>query len=291
MEPRDLIRSAKVSSLLLQEIQIPAKSSIPMHSHPSALFCMGLDGSCVEVYANRLQEYQRFTLEYLPMGHSHSLKVPLVNLRAFSVEIPPNWLDRIREYSLTVDQSIYTHRGLLGSLFMNLYKEFREMDTASPLAIEGITLEMLAEASRSRKGIVERHPPAWLKQALDLLQEHFSDHLSITQIATTVGIHPVHLTREFRKFHRCTIGDYIRKLRIEQACNALVHSDFSLAQIALSAGFSDHSHFSRIFKRFMRVTPTEYRAASGRESIGKSSDGSNNVDYPPAIAPITKNGS
>ena len=136
------------------------------------------------------------------------------------------------------------------------------MDTASPLAIEGITLEMLAEASRSRKVNVDRQPPRWLKQAIDLLKEHFSDHLTITQIATAVGIHPVHLTREFRKFHRCTIGDYIRKLRIEQACNALAHSDCSLAQIALSAGFSDHSHFSRIFKRFMRVTPTQYRAAS-----------------------------
>ena len=160
-----------------------------------------------------------------------------------------------------MDQCVFVHRGMLGCLFMNLYKEFREMDAASPVAIEGITLEMLAEASRSSKAIVDRRPPQWLKQALDLLQEHFSDHLTITQIATAVGIHPVHLTREFRKFHRCTIGDYIRKLRIEQACKALAHSDFSLAQIALSAGFSDHSHFSRIFKRFLRVTPTQYRAA------------------------------
>jgi AraC family transcriptional regulator len=262
MNSRDLIRSAKISSLFLREIQMAAKTNIPIHSHPSAIFCISLRGSCVEVYGNRVQEYQPFTLEYLPMDHSHSLKVPAVNLRSFSVEIPPSWLDRIREYSLIVDQCVYTHRGLLGSLFMNLYKEFREMDTASPVAIEGLTLEMLAEASRTRKVIVDRQPPRWLKQALDLLQERFSDHLTITEIATTVGIHPVHLTREFRKFHRCTIGDYIRKLRIEQACNALAHSDFSLAQIALSAGFSDHSHFSRIFKRFMRVTPTQYRAAS-----------------------------
>jgi AraC family transcriptional regulator len=235
-----------------------------MHSHPSALFCISLDGSCVEVYGNRLREYQPFTLEYLPMDHTHSLIVQAVDLRAFCVEIPPAWFDRIREYSLIVDQCVYAHRGLLGGLFMNLYKEFREMDAASPLAIEGITLEMLAEASRSRKMIVDRQPPPWLKQALDLLQECFSDHLTITEIASTVGIHPVHLAREFRKFHRCTIGDYIRKLRIEQACNALAHSDFSLAQIALSAGFSDHSHFSRIFKRFMRVTPTQYRAAARR---------------------------
>ena len=261
MKP-DILKSTKVSSLLLHEVQFPAKSSIPMHSHPSALFCMALNGSCVEVYGKRLQDYQAFTLEYLPMDHTHSLKVQAVDLRAFCVEIPGSWLDRIREYSLIVDQCVHMHRGLLGGLFMNLYKEFREMDTVSPVVMEGLALEMLAEASRSHKVIVDRQPPRWLKQAHDLLQEHFSDHLTINEIATTVGIHPVHLAREFRKFHRCTIGDYIRKLRIEQACNELAHSEFSLAQIALSAGFSDHSHFSRIFKRFMRVTPKQYRAAS-----------------------------
>ncbi len=262
MKPVDIIRSAKISSLLFQEIQIPAKSSIPIHSHPSALFCISLNGACIEVYGKRLQEYQPFTLEYLPMDQPHSFKVQTVDLRSFSVEIPPVWFDRIREYSLIVDQCVYTHRGLLGSLFMNLYREFREMDAASPAAMEGIVLEMLAEASRSRSAILDRQPQPWLKQALDLLQDRFSDHLTITQIATAVGIHPVHLAREFRKFHRCTIGDYIRKLRIEQACRALAHSDSSLTDIAISAGFSDHSHFSRIFKRFMRVTPTEYRAAS-----------------------------
>src|SRR5918996_492827 len=168
MKPPDIVRSIKVSSLHLNEVQFPAKSSLPMHSHPSALFCMCLNGSCVEVYGNRLQEYQPFTLEYLPMDHSHSLKVQAVDLRAFCVEIPTAWLDRIREHSLIADECVYTHRGLLGTLFMNLYKEFREMDAASPLAIEGITLEMLAEASRSRRVIVDRQPPRWLKQALDL---------------------------------------------------------------------------------------------------------------------------
>ena len=264
MKPFDIIRSTKISSLHLQEMRFPAKSRILMHSHPSAIFCISLSGSCVEVYGNQLRNYSPFTLEYLPMDHPHSLTMQAVDLHAFGVEIPPSWFDRIREYSLIVDQCVYKHQGLLGGLFMNLYKEFREMDAASPVAMEGIVLEMLAEVSRTRNAILNRKPQPWLKKALDLLQENFSDHLTITEIATEVGIHPVHLTREFRKFHRCTIGDYIRKLRIEQSCKALANSDFSLAQIALSAGFSDHSHFSRIFKRIMRVTPTQYRAASSR---------------------------
>src|SRR5437016_3953090 len=112
MKPGDVIRRTKISSFHLQEIQIPAKSNIPMHSHSCAIFCIALSGSCVEVYGKKLQQYQPFTLEYLPMDQPHSLTVQTVDLRAFSIEIPPFWLDRIREHSLVVDQCIHMHRGL-----------------------------------------------------------------------------------------------------------------------------------------------------------------------------------
>ena len=138
------------------------------------------------------------------------------------------------------------------------------MDEASPLAIEGLALEMLAEVSRRKVEVADRRPPRWLSQALDLLHEQFSEHLTIAYLATSVGVHPVHLAREFRKFYRCTIGEHIRQLRIEHACHELCVSTASLATIASAAGFSDQSHFSRIFKRLMQMTPAQYRAAFSR---------------------------
>jgi len=147
---------------------------------------------------------------------------------------------------------------------MKLYKEFREMDEASPLAIEGLALEMLAEVSRRKVKVADRRPPRWLSQALDLLHEQFSERLTIAYLATSVGVQPVHLAREFRKFYRRTIGEHIRQLRIEHACGELCVSDASLAAIASAAGFSDQSHFSRTFKRLMLMTPAQYRAAFSR---------------------------
>ena len=73
-------------------------------------------------------------------------------------------------------------------------------------------------------------------------------------------MHPVHLAREFRRFQRCTIGEYIRQLRIERACRQLHASDEPLATIASAVGFSDQSHFSRTFKRLIGMTPAGYRA-------------------------------
>jgi AraC family transcriptional regulator len=86
-------------------------------------------------------------------------------------------------------------------------------------------------------------------------------------MAAAAGVHPVHLAREFRRFERCTVGEYIRRLRIERACNELSNSNDSIAAIASGTGFYDQSHFGRIFKRVVGMTPIEYRANVSSQSL------------------------
>ncbi|MBA4183537.1 MAG: helix-turn-helix transcriptional regulator, partial [Acidobacteria bacterium] len=74
-------------------------------------------------------------------------------------------------------------------------------------------------------------------------------------------IHPVHLARTFRRSYGYTIAEYVRRLRVDFACSALASSNESLAEIAVNAGFSDQSRFSKTFKRLTNLTPAEYRAA------------------------------
>ena len=54
-------------------------------------------------------------------------------------------------------------------MMMKLYREFLHMDEASPLAIEGLALEMLAEVSRRQVSLSDRTPPRWLGRAVELL--------------------------------------------------------------------------------------------------------------------------
>jgi AraC family transcriptional regulator len=78
----------------------------------------------------------------------------------------------------------------------------------------------------------------------------------------------VYLASTFRDKYGHSILDYLRQLRVEYASRQLSDSNDSLAAIAQAAGFSDQSHFSRIFKRVTGVTPAVYRASSekGRKS-------------------------
>jgi AraC family transcriptional regulator len=144
---------------------------------------------------------------------------------------------------------------------LRLYNEYRHRDAWSPMAIEGLSLEILAELSRSTAKATDAGTPRWLEQAKEILAVRLTDAPSLADLANHVGVHPVHLAREFRRRFNCTIGDFIRQLRIESACREIAQADATLCDIALRAGFYDQSHFSNTFKRFTGMTPAAYRAA------------------------------
>ncbi len=125
--------------------------------------------------------------------------------------------------------------------------------------MEGLVLEILAEAARQPSPVEERKPPPWLRRARELLHDRFAEKLSLGEIAAAIDVHPVHFARVFRRHHGCTPGDYIRRLRVEFASRQLASTEIPLVEIALMAGFPDQSGFTKTFRHLMRMTPGEFR--------------------------------
>src|SRR5262249_7883642 len=107
-----------------------------------------------------------------------------------------------------------------------------------------------------------RAAPRWLSRARDLLEARPAARLTLAEIAAAVDVHPVHLARAFRRRYGCSVGAYPRPLRLDLAARALSSGDAPVSEIALAAGFSDQSHFSRTFKRTTGLTPAEFRSQS-----------------------------
>lgn len=257
---RNTLIEMKTRELTLDLASYAPYQKVPKHSHESAFFCLALQGVCTENYGRKVRTYEPSSLSFLPAGEMHSLEFYKKGMRSFGIEIKLPLMEKFREYSLSLDESIHCRGGQLSLLFKKVYNEFCERDDTSPLAIEGIVLEMLAEVSRKQANKETKPSKRCLKIATEIIHERFSDCLTLEEISTEVGVHPVYLSRVFRQHYRCTIGDYIRRLRIEYASHQIQTTETPLLEISVNAGFSDQSHFSRIFKRQMGITPTKYRA-------------------------------
>lgn len=255
----NITASREVSGLKLTDTTFAPGLRLPKHSHANAHFCLLLQGQFTERCNNRTLECKPLSVSFLGAGEAHSDHFHSPNVRCFIIDVGPSWIEHAKEYGVRLYGSANYEGGLLSNLALRAHTEFCKGDKPSQLAIEGLGLELLAEASRHPKTKLDHSAPVWLVQAREMLHAHFSEALTHTQIARSVGVHPVHLAREFRRHYRCTVGEYVRRLKVEYACLQLSASNVSLHEIALEAGFFDQSHFARTFKQIMGVTPANYR--------------------------------
>jgi AraC family transcriptional regulator len=253
------VKRHEVAGFVLTETRYPASISVPRHSHEHGYICLVRQGGYIETYGKKTRACGPSTLAFHPPGEIHSEHFHNREALSFNIEISPRWLARVREYSGVLDCPTDFQGGPLARLALRLYKEFDRMDDVSPLAIEGLALEMMAEAARAGR-VADRKPPRWLAQARDLLHARFNESLALKEIARSAGVHPVYLASAFRRFYGCTVGEYVRRLRVEYACREITTTDAALVDVAFAAGFASQSHLCNAFKSFTGLTPTEYRS-------------------------------
>ena len=106
----------------------------------------------------------------------------------------------------------------------------------------------------------QKKTPGWVKELKEIIQDQVDTNLSLTDISKSLDIHPSYLSREFsRHFNNLSFGEYIRKLRIEKAIELMKKNKYSLTEVSYLTGFSDQSHFTRIFKQHTGKNPSVYK--------------------------------
>jgi AraC-like DNA-binding protein len=111
--------------------------------------------------------------------------------------------------------------------------------------------------------------PVWVQELKEIIQDQIDTNLTLKEVSKNVDINPSYLSREFSKyFENLSFGEYIRKLRIEKAIQLMQNSTYSLTEIAYLTGFSDQSHFTRIFKRHVGKNPSAYKKGLKKSNSG-----------------------
>jgi len=260
-KPRQELNKVNLSGLTLTETLHAPASRMPAHVHESASICLTLTGNGIEIINGVRVVTEPGCVLMRGPNMMHADQYGAAAHRGFMIELEQKWLNTCRHFLRVFEEHRHFTGGPVPALALRIYRESRVKDSVAPVIVEGLMLEMLGHASRSLIKTPVR-PPAWLTQARELVHGRFNDSLNLDEIAHAVGVHPTHLARTFKKHYRTTVGEYVRRLRLDWATRRLSETEDSIAEIALAAGFYDQSHFSHLFKQHTGFTPAEFRAFS-----------------------------
>lgn len=251
-----MINTRVLDDARVNEVFYPAGMRQDRHRHHSASFSFVALGRYEERIGRQAHSRTIATLIYHPAGEQHAVAFE-TDVRIFSVEFRGERISRGMADSL--DRGSSHRSALVAWLGSRLGYEMARVDSASSLAIDGIVAEMLMEGSLGNVLSEEKGVARWLAKVTDFVHDNFTCTLSLEQIAQVAGVHSAHLSRVFRQRLGCTVGEYVRRLRFEYACHRLLSTETPLCEVAQEAGFADQSHFNRIFRIEMGVTPYTYR--------------------------------
>jgi AraC family transcriptional regulator len=230
---------------------------VPRHTHGVAHVCFivrgdyrtsanGFDGSC-----------QGGALLYNPPGTTHQDCFARRGGRFLTLSFSRDQHARVCEAGSLPDHAVGLEERGIGFLGTRLLLETARSDGFSPMVVEGLALEILGHLQRPLP-LADAGQPTWLRNACDLMHESSGEPLTIRDVAEAVGVHAVHLARGFRRFCRCTPGEYLRHVRVERALRR-IRAGRSLADVAAECGFGDQSQLTKSFRRVLGHTPGAYR--------------------------------
>jgi AraC-like DNA-binding protein len=133
----------------------------------------------------------------------------------------------------------------------------KEKHTQQPF--ENLLLNVFNNYLKGKRG-ANKKIPSWAQELKEIIQDHIDTSLTLKELSKNLDISPSYLSREFSKyFENLSFGEYIRKQRLEKAKELMKNNSYSLTEIAYLTGFSDQSHFTRIFFKHVGQNPSEFR--------------------------------
>ena len=237
---------------------LQSRLHLPPHAHEYATLNVVLDGEYREtVEGGALQSHGPATLIAKPGGTVHGNQLGSAPAECLVIELRADIVAELRD-SVPQLADVFVQRSAQVARYGGrLRAELTRRDDVTPLVVEGLVSELLAELVRTPI----RRPDAglrWLTRARDLLHDEPGPQ-SLSDLAHRIGLHPIYVARAFRARFGCAVGEYVRSLRVERARRLLHHTRLPLSEIAARAGYSDQSHMTRDFRRAFDQSPAVYR--------------------------------
>ncbi|MGD1082900.1 MAG: AraC family transcriptional regulator [Candidatus Sulfotelmatobacter sp.] len=260
----------ETAAVKVEEIVYAGGLCVARHFHDTANLLYIVAGVHWSGYSRGGDTCVPHTVRFLPAGELHESYFPIES-RCLNVELRQSILDLAAEHGKTISSPGQVTGAVSAALGARLYQELVEKDDDSLLDMEGVILRLLLVDEQD--GLGHREPmPYWLLQVREMLHEEPNRRRTLTDLARCVGRHPVQISRQFHQHFGCTIGEYLRRVRVARAQSLLSCPEMEVSQIALDCGFCDQSHFTTAFRKLTGMPPYRYRllVSSDRAPQGPS---------------------
>ena len=133
-----------------------------------------------------------------------------------------------------------------------------EIDNVYDNALYGYSFLLGVHKYLSEFGARSKNAEA-IQKCIDYIKENFVKDITITDIAYAGGISPFYLNKTFKEMLGETPMHYVIKMRVKYSMGLLYNSDMTLEAIATKSGFQNANYFSKVFKKYVDMSPTEFR--------------------------------
>ena len=124
--------------------------------------------------------------------------------------------------------------------------------------------EKMVNICRAIRDQKEDQSNSAVKKAMLYIQENYSKDISLDDVSGQVNISPYYFSKIFKEETGENFIEYLTRVRIDKAKELLVDENVSVKEAGIKSGYSDPNYFSRIFKKQMDMTPSEYKARYGK---------------------------
>ena len=228
------VRAIDAGRFSVSEVSFAPARRLRWHAHPHGCIAVVVEGAARKRLAGTERIADAGTVVTMPPEEPHEDVFGRDGARIVVVETDEG-MDEVTSFR----DWTATH------LALRIAGELADPDPLTPLAVEGLALELTVVSQRSPS---PPRPAKWLEAVREILHERFLERPSAHEVALQVRV-PSHLARAFRAHYGDSLGGYARGLRLDWAAERLVRTDEPLAVLAADAGFVDQSHFTRAFKR------------------------------------------
>jgi AraC family transcriptional regulator len=248
-----------LNGLTIVDSEFALYTDCPWHYHHNAHFALTTKGNLVETHRTEQFQLSAGSLLYNHSQEPHCNSKYSDLVSALHIDIDARWF-KMYDFNPSRIEGVHLIRDpIIKNIFHRLFIEVRSFDNASNLSIESMVLQSVAKISQA-KDIESSGKPEWVRKTKDLLYDRYNENLSLRDIALAINLHPGYLCQQFPIHFHCNFGDFIRKIKIEKAIQLILcQPQLSLTGIAYSCGFSDQSHFIRLFKKNTGITPLAFR--------------------------------